>query len=974
MSAPKWITPGVPNLVGVYPSLIAMTLQLEALPVLPATRVTYKIISGSLPDGLTMRSDGLIFGTPSIVPRDISKGFVVRATDNLNNIRDRTFEIKISGQAQPTFTTSGSLTPTPDSLWIEIPIPYNNPIPNNPVFIRVLQGALPPGLEINEYGLIRGYPEPPVTITNFSELNTVATTTDSDNNYITVLGTNNFAVNRPITFSGTTFGGIISNQVYYVKSIINATQITITNIIGGEILSLSSNPSGGPITSGLMDVTLPETQLGEPTKRQYNFTLELISPLGNDTSAFSITVINQNLPANQGGPGLPTGTRNPTIYNTRPPVYNIETDPNFGYFVLPPNDEVSIPGTTYTPAQEAYIGQFLSDNYFAFRMIGHDFDGQDLIYVFGDYPAWLTVDTNTGWIFGTPTSIIVPENTIKEFSFTALAVKKNNSAYYSPTFNFKFEVANNITGKIVWLTDSDLGTVNNATNCTLNIEAESDVPLVYEKISGTLPPNLSLSNNGELQGVIAYQPSDNYQEKNDTYTWTFTVKAYNPDIMDPDNQPLIVSTKTFTLTVKQTFDMPTDNLLIKCTPSVDDRVILDSLLNDPLLIPDNYIYRPSDPYFGKATNITYAHAYGIFSSDYDEYILAVQKNHYWRNITLGELKTAVAKNSNGEIIYEVVYSTIIDNLQKYNPKYDYDYRFSTSISESIYWPRFIDLNQGPWYTSSEEIYTSYIFDQEATIITNLRTYDLLTQTGLPLLMQEGVPEFYTSLSPGYVRNLYPNSLENMQKRVGQELGVDYNFKLLPLWMTSQQADGSTLGFTPAWVICYTKKPVPVALTATATNRLTKTVTVSSVDNLIIGGQIVFSGDTFGGIQSKIPYYIANIDSLGSKIQLSATQYGEVINVETSVGKMDAIFDAVSYAEIIKRNIEKDWPYTLNKINFQIDRFIVDKELTYNFATKLQPKVWTAYPSATPPPDPVDSQDFYVFFPQKTILPKKAQYY
>jgi hypothetical protein len=43
-------------------------------------------------------------------------------------------------------------------------------------------------------------------------------------------------------------------------------------------------------------------------------------------------------------------------------------------------------------------------------------------------------------------------------------------------------------------------------------------------------------------------------------------------------------------------------------------------------------------------------------------ILSVTRNHYWRNITLGELKTAVARDNNNNIIYEVVYSEVIDNL------------------------------------------------------------------------------------------------------------------------------------------------------------------------------------------------------------------------------------------------------------------------------------------------------------------------
>ena len=44
----------------------------------------------------------------------------------------------------------------------------------------------------------------------------------------------------------------------------------------------------------------------------------------------------------------------------------------------------------------------------------------------------------------------------------------------------------------------------------------------------------------------------------------------------------------------------------------------------------------------------------------------------------------------------------------------------------------------------------------------------------------------------------------MRSRVGQNLGQEYDFRLLPGWMTSQQANGSTLGYTPAWVIEYCK--------------------------------------------------------------------------------------------------------------------------------------------------------------------------
>jgi hypothetical protein len=881
MASPAWVTPA--GSIGVFPALVSMSTRVEAKPVLPSLSVTYKIISGTLPNGVSFRADGLISGTPSIVSSDTSFTFVVRAIDNLNNISDRTFSITTTGDALPKFTTpSGSFLTTLDSLWVEKPILYSNPISDNPVFIRVLQGQLPPGLEINEFGLIRGYPEPPITFENVNQITTVATATDSSNNFITVLSTIGFLPNRPVKFEGTLIGGLSSATTYYIKQVINATQFTITNIPDGNVLAINSG-------TGFMDVILPSTNVGNPSKQQYTFTLELISPLGNDTATYSITVINYYLPTSQGGPDPtnPPNSRTPTIFNTRPPTYDIEADTtNYGYYVLPPKDVVNIPGETYPINDLAYIGRFLSNNLFSFRVLGHDFDDSEIEYFFTGYeaqtfPSFLT-GSQTGWIYGDPT--LMPDD-IQEFSF-GVFVQKVGTSITSPTFNFKFKVTKDITGDIVWVTDSNLGTFNNSSISYLNLVAESDVELLYRLESGSLPPNLTLSEKGELIGIIAYQPTNTLEEKNEIANFTFTVEAYNPNFIDPNGNFIVTSTRTFTLNVLQLFDIPTDNLYIKCTPSLENRNIIRTLLNDPLLIPEEYLFRPNDLNFGKAKSIVYAHAYGIFSSDLEQYIEAVQKNHYWRNIILGELKTAVAKNTDGEIIYEVVYSDVIDNLAYYDPQYNFDYRYSISVQEEIFWPRFIDLNLGPWYTSSTEIYTSYIFAQDATIITNFREYDIQTQSGIPLLLQQGIPTFYTSLTPGYARVLYPNSLENMRNRVQQELGANLNFNLLPLWMTSQQLDGNTLGFTPAWVIAYTKP---------------------------------------------------------------------------------------GFSKIIKENIEANWNYKLNQINFTIDRFTVDKALTYNYNSQISPSVWTEFPSATPVPNPIDSDNFYVLFPRKTILPTESQY-
>jgi hypothetical protein len=873
----SWTTPA--GIIGVYPATVAMQYYLQAT-VTGGTIVDYKIISGSLPDGLSFFPNGKIYGTPNIVNDSLTNTFVVRvtATDGTNTvIQDRTFGLTVTYNVSPAFTLPNDTTiiNTEDSVWIEQAVTYNNPLPDNLVSMRVLQGILPPGLEINEFGLIRGYANPPVIEANLSQVTTTASSTSSINNYIILLSTFGIVPGRTIIFTGSTFGNIVSGTIYYVKEVIDNTNITITTIPDGSVFILSNG-------SGTMTVTLPQLVVGEPTKRQYNFTLELSSSNGLDTANYNIIVINQNLPVNQGGPNKVFGSRIPTIYNTRPPTYDIVEDiDNYGYYVLPPADTVSIPGTTYLPSQEAYMGEFSNNNFFSFHILGHDFDNIPLTYTFSVLPGWLSVNTSTGWLYGTPN---ITANTVEFLSFDVKVSKVVGvSTVESPWFNFNYKIYSDITGNITWLSTNNLGTFYNSTICMTDIMATTDVDLEYTIESGNLPPNITLNDNGELQGIFSYQPANNYSELSTINTFTFTVNAHaaNNSLAN-----VIYDTKTFTMSVKQEFEQPTDNLYITCTPNKEDRYIIDSLLNDTMLIPDNYLYRITDDNFGKAKSVVYAHAYGIESSNINEYIEAVQKNHYDRAVILGSLSTAVAKNENGEVVYEVVYCNIIDNLMKYDPNYNLDYRYATSISEEIFWPRFIPLNLGPWYTSQTDIYTSYIYANEAYMIANFTLYDLLSQVTQTFLLNQGIPTYYTSLTPGYARILYPNSLKNMRDRVEQELGVDDDFRKLPLWMTSQQNDGNTLGYTPAWVICYTKP---------------------------------------------------------------------------------------GYAETIKNNIENDWTYKLNMIDFKMDRFTVDKQITYDYDAYANIDSWTAFPSATPIPNPTDSENFYVLFPRTTILPNEPQY-
>ena len=150
------------------------------------------------------------------------------------------------------------------------------------------------------------------------------------------------------------------------------------------------------------------------------------------------------------------------------------------------------------------------------------------------------------------------------------------------------------------------------------------------------------------------------------------------------------------------------------------------------------MYRPSDPNFGRATNVTYYHAFGLTASTYADYVSSLYENHYWKTLTLGEISVAQARNAVGEVIYEVVYSKIIDNL--------------------------------------------------------------LNQAGESVSKQVTLPYPINEADSTEIDIVYPNSLINMRDQVIDTVGQIAN--ILPTWMTSKQANGRVLGFTPSWVLAY----------------------------------------------------------------------------------------------------------------------------------------------------------------------------
>ena len=86
-----------------------------------------------------------------------------------------------------------------------------------------------------------GMANPSVPGTYFTNIQTTITNTSSSTNYMTCSSTASLYAGMPIIFSGQNLGGVVIGQQYFVKTIINSTQFTISTYVGGTVLTLTTS-------------------------------------------------------------------------------------------------------------------------------------------------------------------------------------------------------------------------------------------------------------------------------------------------------------------------------------------------------------------------------------------------------------------------------------------------------------------------------------------------------------------------------------------------------------------------------------------------------------------------------------------------------------------------------------------------------------------------------------------------------------
>jgi hypothetical protein len=640
--------------------------------------------------------------------------------------------------AQPTWVTpAGTLATIPEGVFYSTPLLATA---DTTVFYSVIAGKLPPGIQIDQTGILAGNPlavsevqgiPSGVVLDTTSKFAVRAYTKTTVNGVtvitgladrtfsLTVTGQSLVTWSTPAGTILTSFDGEQITNLPVEYSDPDPDSVNVVTLVAGALptgLSLS--------TSGVISGYITPNPDSTVTTTTYPFTLQVTNGFSSDVRTFNIVVYARN---------------HMTADNT---------------FVTADNTFITADST---PAQEPIIitptgsiGITRSDNFYAFQFVGLDFAGSPIEFVASTaLPPGLTLDPNSGWMYGQiPFGGVLSDT----YQFGIQVRLLNNPSVISDVYNYDLTITGPVNSDVIWLSPSDLGLIDNGATSTLYVSAQNvgGIPLQYRLLSGSnsrLPQGLQLLPSGHIAGRVSFDTfcldggtttfdvGLNTVDQPTTFdlTATFTVNAYSIN-------GIVSVDKTFSITVVRRYQEPYNNLYIQAMPPKEDRDLLADLLQNPTIFPPDLIYRADDPNFGVSRRVIYNHAYGLVAATLDEYVASLDLNHYWKNLVLGEIRTAQALDDAGNVIYEVVYSAIQDNLVN---------------------------NDG-------------------------QSVDKQVVLAFPINADDSTE----------IDSVFPNSLENMRDQVIDTVGQVS--RVLPRWMLTRQANGAILGFTPAWVIAYAK--------------------------------------------------------------------------------------------------------------------------------------------------------------------------
>lgn len=411
---------------------------------------------------------------------------------------------------------------------------------------------------------------------------------------------------------------------------------------------------------------------------------------------------------------------------------------------------------------ETFIGDFLHDNYFAYRFFGLDFEGDQIEFAIdsGTVPPNLVLNATTGWLYGILDTIT---GVSEDFAFDIIVYKVSDPTHASVPTTFTITIEGDLSGDVTFLNDNPMCIENGAVS-TLAILGVPTYPteLLYTLVAGDLPPGLILDISGLIIGRPKFQSftldggsttfdggstgCDNLSGSFDN-TFEFTVNVQD-ELMTTINVNAV-----FEIIVAPVNANPYEDLYLVSYPTIMDRIYFNQLADQDAVVPRADVFRDEDPFYGIAPDLRFILADGLNAASKTEYADALEQNHNRRKFGFNELKIAEARGGADQIIYEVIYTEMIDKLEEDNG--------NISIGSEL-------------------------------VLNNVSAAEVIAQGGVPTFNSDG--EII----------IYPASITNMRNRILSEIGQVSN-NTLPLWMTSIQSDtGRALGWIPACPIVYCK--------------------------------------------------------------------------------------------------------------------------------------------------------------------------
>lgn len=774
--------------------------------------VSISIISGKVPVGLVLVQPsgfdtrtipgsnsqrvftGYLNGNPASVRSYTTYTFVLRATAN-NLISDQTYTLSVDGFDIPVWLTNSDFLDVgaPNSYFVLDSSEVNYQLQATDAglvagdtlsyYLVENAGQLPPGLTLSSSGVISGFIDPAYTISNGTSVAggfdmapwdslpfdyNAVTSTGYDTYYYDVQGYDYSEAVAPIK--------TVSRIYSFVVAVTDGTNIVNRLfkifVVTEEFLKTSNVMMHADTTFFRADsagnrepIWITDSYLGKVRADNYvTFEISVYNPPAlNYTLGFFLKDVN------------PDGS-----LSILPPGMALDSATGYVAGIIPTQSRITI-------------------NYkFTLQVV--NFSSNDLksasYNMTGDWSASVTYNINDAVVYNEIIYVCIKTNFYKDPTNVLYWVQSTAST--SKTFGV--DVIGEIDSAIAWITPSDCGKIKPNQPSTIQVVAEnllSNSNVFYKWISGTLPNGLTFIPTGIIEGKVKPFADENgpgllrfydtfdspgvltsfdnntttfdqnntlFNKINKSYTITFDNATTTFDrkftftVMAQDNVNYAQLARTFYFTVLSDTLVAYANIFVKSFQSKQNRLDWVSFITDNSIFKYDELYRPCDEYFGLQTEQKVLLFAGIESKSATDYIQAMSKNHNRKQLLMGDVKFAKARDPiTQDVVYEVVYVDIIDPLEING----------ISISSTVSLPRTINARV---LVSENDI----SIDSDILLASN-----------------------------SDVQTVLPNSIINMRNRISLVGTQDHDY--LPLWMrTIQDGDRHQLEYTKALILCYVK--------------------------------------------------------------------------------------------------------------------------------------------------------------------------